>query len=123
MKTILLVTSSNNYYSLLNGFEYFLGKNWKDLDLELHYCLEDYSDIKLNGKCHFNPGNKSWSDRLETTLKKINTDNIILMCEDYYVFEKVDNNYIKQLINCFNYSGLDFLSWTSNKNIGFRHKK
>lgn len=123
MKTVIVVTSSNKYYSLLEGFEHFVNKYWKDCEFEIHYCLEDSLAIDIKkGELHFNPETSSWSQRLIRCLKLIETDNVILMCEDYFIFNKVNQDQINNMIKIFSEFSFDLLSWYPNENLGVKNK-
>lgn len=122
MKVALVVTSSNGYYDLLDGFQYFFKRNWPDCPYEIHYCLENFRKLDLDGFLHFNKGNTSWSSRLIRTIKKIDADFLILMCEDYFIFDKINNSEISFILDLLIDYKLDTISWSPTEKTGVRNK-
>lgn len=122
MKVALVVTSSNGYYELLDGFQYFFKRNWPDCPYKIHYCLENFRKLDLDGFLHFNQGNTSWSSRLIRTIKKIDADFIILMCEDYFIFDKINNSEISFILDLLIDYKLDTISWSPTEKTGVRNK-
>lgn len=82
----------------------------QDLWLPFHLCIEKYwkehQEIIYSSETLQNPYYKTintnypinqWTKRVYDTIKDLKCDNVILMIDDLFIREKVDNNLVKSL--------------------------
>lgn len=102
----LLLSSCDNYEDTWCPFFTCLKKYWPDFNMKIILNTEskDYSfkgfDIETFNL--FKTGEKRWSLRLKENLKKINTEYVLFMLDDFFITKKVDTNFIKTCIKWMN---------------------
>lgn len=93
----VLILSCDSYSDLWLPFFTLLNKYWKRpyktyLSCETKQC-EYCNTINVNDNC--------WTKRIRETLKQINTEYVIIMCEDFFMRKPVDQKRIETAINRF----------------------
>lgn len=85
----LVISSSDKYFSLIEGFIYFLEKNFVHNPFVTLFVLEEE---KLDSSKYISINNKKskWSNNLCNALKNIDSKYIILMLDDYWIEDTVD---------------------------------
>lgn len=111
LSTSIVVCSSQKYRSLIEGFIFFLNKNWSNCPYDIFFSLEKESMEDLKGITFINSISSDWSTRLYLTLNVIKSDYIILMLDDYYIFNPIDSKFIQNAIYEMKKSNLDHLSF------------
>lgn len=88
-KFTIVVSSSDKYFPLLDGFIFFLEKNFISNPFKTIFVLEEK---KLLRKEYESINNKKseWSENLCNVLYRVESEFIILMLEDYWIEKKVD---------------------------------
>lgn len=107
-KYSLLVSSCDMYSDLWDPFFFCLDKFWNDINFPIYLNTEklvysptsdlSFNVITLNQN---DPSQKlSWSQRFIDSLKRIDSEYIVLLLDDYFVCNNVDSITIDELI-CF----------------------
>lgn len=118
--TSIVVCSSQKYRSLIEGFIFFFNKNWSDCPYDIFFSLEKESMKDSRGITFINSISGDWSTRLFQTLNIIKSDYIILMLDDYYIFNPVDSKFIQNAIYEMKKSNLDHLAFDFDSTNAFR---
>lgn len=90
----VLVCSCDKYADLLSPFVTLWKKFWPDCPFETVLVTE--SDPKVSGfdRMILCGGGMNWASRLDKAIDEIKTPYILMLCDDYYLSEKVDTNRI-----------------------------
>lgn len=103
-KCIVLVSSCDKYEDIWNPFFSLFQKMWPDnpypvvLNTETKSC--SYQGIKVDTLQLYQPGEQvTWSKRLRDHLRKINTEYVLILMEDFFINEPVDTAKIHQCID------------------------
>lgn len=112
-KISILVSSCDKYSDLWGIFSYYFKKNWKDCSLD-KYIISNFSNNSPKDFKNIRVGNdKSWSNNLILSLKKISTPYVLILLDDVFIKNKVDNSLFEKIcIEFINTNGnyLKFLS-------------
>ncbi len=98
----LLINSCDSYVDILEPFFKLLNKYWKDLPYDIVLSTEStnyknkYFKIK---NIHPDNPNCSWTERITDVLKKISSDYVILMLDDFFLYDYVNSNKINDCLN------------------------
>lgn len=101
-KCTILISSCDAYADILPAFFTLLKKYWPDLEYDIALSTEstNYHDSDLDIiNLHPNTPNLSWTERIYDALTKIKSKQIILLCDDFFLYDKVDNTKIEETIN------------------------
>lgn len=94
---VILVDSFDGYSDLWPTFFLFFDKNWKDCPYKLKLVsnFKNYQGIEtiLIGE------ELSWSDRTYKAVLELNCEYVMLLLEDYFIGNKVNNNEIIRILN------------------------
>lgn len=98
MNCSILVLSCDKYEDIWLPFFKLKDKYWKDCKYKTYISTETkkckYCDtININTKC--------WTERIRESLKQIDSDYVIIMCEDFFIRSKVDQKRIEETIKRF----------------------
>lgn len=110
----IVVTTSFKYKELIDGFIYFFEKYWADCDYEIYISLEKEKRLNKNNFKFITSMSDDWSTRLFYTLKLVDSELILLMLDDYYIFDFVDSNIITSSVNEMQKNSIDHLSFFSS---------
>ena len=95
----LIVCSCDGYSDVWYPYFEIFKRNWSDFayPIVLNTETEKYTHEGLDIKCLqlYNEETKkkvSWADRMIETLKRIDSDFVMLTCEDNFIVSKVDND-------------------------------
>ncbi len=96
--TSLLIVSCDKYSDLWKPFFNLLWKYWPDLSFDTYLLSNNqvFHDSRVNGICVGN--DKNWSHGLVKALEEINTTYVVLMLEDFFLQQPVDNNRIQECV-------------------------
>lgn len=118
--TSVLIMSCDSYEDCWNPFFKLKEKYWSDCPFKTYICTETKecqyaTTIKKTGY---------WTERLRNALHEIDTKYIIIILEDYFLREKVDQKRIESVIDNFDKeaSCYSFRNWWDAKdysNNGF----
>lgn len=111
-KLTIVVTTSFLYKELIDGFIFFFDRYWPDCPFEVIISLEnevrdDYDKYKF-----VSSNSSDWSERLFEVLNYVGTDFLLLMMDDYFLFDYVDNAEIKFLLNLMEHFNIDHMAQT-----------
>ena len=99
MNYSIIVMSCDKYADLWEAFVQCFKKYWPDCDSPVYLVTEslsyDGSFFKETVKCGIDT---QWTDRLDMCLDIIDTDYILLLCDDYLLCDKVDNTMVNSLV-------------------------
>lgn len=115
-KLTIVVTTSFLYKELIDGFIFFFDRYWPDCPFDVIISLEnevrdDYDKYKF-----VSSNSSDWSERLFEVLNYVETEYLLLMMDDYFIFDYVDNAEIKFLQNLLDLHNIDHLAQTNNIN-------
>lgn len=108
----IVVTTSYLYKELIDGFIFFFDRYWSDCPFNVIISLEN--EVRENyDKYKFVSSNSSdWSERLFEVLNYVETEYLLLMMDDYFIFDYIDNNEIKFLLNLLDRFNIDHMAQT-----------
>jgi hypothetical protein len=110
----IVVVTSDNYSSLLDGFFHYLKKNWPNNPFEIFLSLESQeykNDMNLNIVYNHT---SDWSKRLHQTLKNVQTKFVILFLDDYWILKKVDQEMLTKILDYTLKNDLSYISYSRN---------
>ncbi len=98
----ILVNSCDKNIDLLPIFFYMFKKKWENVPYEIVLNTEKkefyYDGIKIINYCVNKEKDYTWSERLFLNLQKIKTDYVLIMLEDFYFENVIDNDEVESLI-------------------------
>lgn len=97
--TAILVLSCDKYADAWQPFFLFFQKYWSDCPFPVYLGTNEKVFSFPNVKQIFSRKQTTWSDELKTILQQIPETNIIIMLEDYFIYKKVNNEEVFQLID------------------------
>lgn len=132
----ILVASSDGYEDSWIPFFKILKENWNDIPYEIKLSTQTKSfqfdglDIDI---VNMSPANVKapWGARMIEALSGIQTEYVLLLLEDYYLLEPVDQNRIEQCLdwmdedNCianFSFGVMDYPNIRDEKYPGFERR-
>ena len=120
----VLVMSCDSYEDCWKPFFTLKEKYWQDCPYKTYICTETKDCKYATTLKHIG----AWTKRIRESLKEIDTKYIILMLEDYFLREKVDQKRIESVINNFqeDASCYSLRNWWDKKdysNDGFTLRK
>ena len=86
----VVVCSCDKYADLLDPFIALFRKYWKDCPFEVVLVTEAVPQASGFDRVIACGGGMNWASRLEMALKEIVTPYVIMLCDDYYLFDNVD---------------------------------
>lgn len=100
----LFVASCDQYYQAWEPFFYFVKKHWPGFNMPVILNTEtrtfSYEGFDIRTFSLYRKGeNVPWGKRMLDHLNKVETDYILLMLEDYFLRQDVDENKLNRLIN------------------------
>ena len=113
----ILVMSCDKNQDLWQPFHYCMEKYWKDHP-EIIYSTETI-DNPFYKTIHYNYPISKWTKRVYDTCKDIDSDTILLMIDDLFIRDYVDNELVKLLDTCVGgiIGGLNFEKTFDNNDI------
>lgn len=111
----IVVTTSDGYTSLIDGFIFFYNKFNPDNNFNLFFALES---VELNSYSNFNfitTYKKNWSERLHFVLESIESEFVFIIPEDFYLAHKVDLLRVQDLLSFSINHKIDHLGGFSNQ--------
>lgn len=101
MKSIipLIVSSCDKCRDLWQPFFYLVKKNWPDFNRKVYLCTDSktYACDGFDITCPLcMPSESTWSENLIALLKGIDEEYVLLMLEDFWLKEKVDETQLHQ---------------------------
>ena len=95
----LIVSSCDKCSDLWQSFFYLVKKNWPDFDRRVYLCTDSetfaYDEFDIACPLRMQSGS-TWSENLMTLLKRMDEDHVLLMLEDFWLKEKVDEVQLRQ---------------------------
>ena len=100
-KVSILISSCDKFKDVWPIFSFYFDKNWSDCELD-KYFLSNNVNSDIEGFDSITVGNDiSWSSNLSIALKQIYTDYVLIMLDDVFIDQKVDNNNFNIIVNDF----------------------
>ena len=96
--TAILILSCDKYADIWQPFFLFFEKYWSDCPYPVYLATNERSFTFKNVKQIFSHKKTTWSDELKVVLEQISEKYIILILEDYFIYESVKNESIKKII-------------------------
>lgn len=97
--TAILVLSCDKYADIWQPFFQFFKKYWADCPFPVYLGTNEKGFEFENVKQIFSRKKTTWSDELQVILNQIPEKYVIIILEDYFIYKKVNNNAIFDLIN------------------------
>ncbi len=132
-KITILVNSCDSYQDLWGPFFTLLKKYWNPIDVPIIFNTEslDFEFDGLNIICvHPEKQNYPYGKRMINALSYVKTEYVVLLLDDFFLREKVDEDKIKEIINWMDsdrdivYFNCDitpvYSDWEKDKYIGYR---
>lgn len=97
----VLISSCDAYVDILPTFFLLLKKNWPNLSYRIVLSTEatEYRDDNLTvDNIHPSDPRCTWTERLYDALTKINTDTVFLLCDDFFLYDKVNEEKISKIV-------------------------
>jgi len=97
--SILILSCDKNLQLLKLFFEMF-DKYWADCQYDVYVSMEFCKEIPVARKIHvlnFHE-NKPWSNRIINALDKIDTENVLILLDDFIIEEKVESSKIDTIV-------------------------
>lgn len=95
----LIVSSCDKCYDLWQSFFYLIKKNWPDFDRKVYLCTDSktftYEGFDIECPLRM-PLRSTWSENLIALLKGMDEDYVLLMLDDFWLKEKVDEEQLNQ---------------------------
>lgn len=100
----VIVSSCDKYEDTWYPFFKILKEEWPDRPYPIVLITEsksfDYEDMNIRTLCLYKPDQRvSWGRLLKRTLMRINTEYILFMLDDFFLFDRVDQKRIEQCID------------------------
>jgi hypothetical protein len=119
----ILVATSDSYISLMEGFIYFLGKNWPMNPLDVFVSFESKKYDNLGNATSVICQSSDWSKRIFKTLEQIKTKYIIFLLDDYWSFEKVNEDVLFEVFRFTKNNDVDYITFLNERSsINYFHK-
>ncbi len=102
MNLTILGVFYDEYEDLWQDFINLVHLNWPDLPFELVIADKTFcSDSGLYSKVNFITCGKDaeFSKKIQMSLKRIKTDYVLLLLEDFFISKKIDNNAITEILD------------------------
>lgn len=103
----ILVVGYDGYYDVWTHFAFFINKFWKDRPktyLATSLLEPQYENIEI-----IKAGdNSEWSMKAKNALDKINTKYVLLLLEDFFILDYIDNNQIDEAIKFIKNNDIKF---------------
>ena len=95
----IIIVSADSYVDIFGLFVFFLRKNWSDCPYRIIYSNERL-DVIYDGIETIHSGeNSAWSTRARNALKLITTNYVLLLCDDLFITEPVDQRSFESFID------------------------
>lgn len=95
----ILVLSFDGYQDIWPYFDLTFNKYWKDCPYEVALTT-NYAEPKLNNIRIIKTGTEvNWCSRTKKAVQEIDSEYLLLLLEDYFLSEPVDNNHIELIEN------------------------
>lgn len=105
----LVVTTSDGYTSLIDGFVLFFNKFYPNSKLNVYFALESI-EIESYSNFHFiTTYKKKWSERLHFVLNIIQSKFVYIIPEDFYIMHEINLEGFQDLLNFAINRKIDFL--------------
>lgn len=108
----IVVIGYDGYKDVWNNFVHFINKYWKDRPktyLATSELEPDYYNIEI-----IKAGVSSeWSNKARNALKKIKTKYVLLLLEDFFIVDYVDNNKLNEILDFIIKYGIKFYQLSS----------
>jgi len=118
----ILIFSCDKNVDLLKNFAIQFNRYWNDCKLEKYFCLER-SNFIIEGFKTLKSEKKIWSDRVKDYLSQIDTKLVLIMLDDYWIENFVDNEKVEDLISMMeknsNIGNIAFSNIQDKKDVGF----
>jgi len=100
LKFTLIVMSCDKYSDLWEPFVKCFEHYWPDCPAPVYLVTETQEcKNKFFTKTIMCGSDTEWTDRLDYALTQIETDFLIMLCDDYLLCDRVDNNVIQALLD------------------------
>lgn len=99
--TAVLVLSCDKYSDIWPVFFDFFDKYWADCPYPVYLATNTIKFERRGVTQLFSNKHTSWSEELATILAQVKEKNIILILEDYFIYQPVNNHDIEAVIDLF----------------------
>jgi hypothetical protein len=97
--TAVLVLSCDKYSDVWKPFFLFFQKYWSDCPFPVYLGTNTQAFSFENVTQVFSNKTTSWSDELDTILKQIPEKYVLIILEDYFIYESVNNHQLFDIID------------------------
>lgn len=97
-KLSILVLSCDRNRELLESFFKYFDYYWEDCPYQIYVSMEKCSEINRSDVNILNYyKNDNWGERIIESLKRIDTENVLIILDDFFIEEKVNSKSIEEL--------------------------
>ena len=100
--TAILVLSCDKYAAIWPTFFDFFFKYWSDCPFPIYLGTNSERYVRAGVIQVFSNKKTTWSEELAVILNQIKEENILIILEDYFIYEKVNNKEIYKCIDVLN---------------------
>ncbi len=97
MDTAIVVSSCDKYSEAWKAFAHGFLKYWPDCSYKL-YFITGYKDAPIGTSIKVGP-DKGWSANMLVALDQISETTLLMMVDDYWLFERIDNQAVEELVD------------------------
>lgn len=116
-KITILVSSCDYYEDAWYPFFKLLSINWpecRNYNIVLNTERKKYECDFLNVKTICSGKDDTWTERLKKTVLEIDTDYILFFLEDFFIYQRVDNDLLETMFTSFTENQKLALLWFPN---------
>lgn len=108
-KYAVVIISFDGYRDVWNTFFECYEKFWNDRSFNTYLVTNNYVPQYNNVQVITTGDEKSWSFRVRTALNQIPEENVLVLLEDYFLCENVDDKKVNEIYREFINQELDYL--------------
>lgn len=112
-RMVIFISSPDAYADVFKVFLFCLHKNWPDCPYEIVLATNNghYEGVTVLNNSKTNDG---WIDRAIPALSEIDSEYVLLMCDDCLITKKVRNDLIEAVLNDMDEHKLDFVGFSNH---------
>lgn len=107
--TAVLVLSFDGNRDMWQPFFRFFTRYWQDCPYPIYLVVNEFDFEFPNIKVVKTGPASNWSAELKTALSQINEKNLIVFLEDYFIYDRVDNELIDRAIGLMDSYNADYI--------------
>lgn len=118
-KFSVVIMTSDEYFSLIPNFIKLYEKNFPGSDLDTYIVSESKKLTNLDKYNFINSNHSEWSKRLKTALLNIPTEYVLLLLDDYWIFDAVSIDLLTEIFDFSLDKKIDYIDFIPNTKTTF----